>query len=46
MDTVVDYVNGKHDIHSELTVSDVENMNIEEKSFILNAHKSIDHILW
>ena len=36
MDTVVDYINGKHDIHSELTVSDIENMSDEEKSFVLN----------
>ena len=36
MDTVVDYTQGKHDIHSELTVSDVYNMNQEEKSFVLN----------
>jgi len=36
MDTVVDYANGKHDIHSELTVSDVYNMNEEEKAFVLN----------
>ena len=36
MDTVIDYCNGIHDIHSELTVSDVEKMTDEEKSFILN----------
>ena len=36
MDTVIDYTNGINDIHSELTVSDVENMTDEEKSFILN----------
>ena len=36
MDTVVDYTLGKHDIHSELTISDVENMTGEEKSFVLN----------
>lgn len=36
MDTVVDYTTGKHDIHSELTVSDVYSMNDEEKSFVLN----------
>ena len=36
MDTVVDYTQGKHDIHSELSVSDVYNMNEEEKAFILN----------
>jgi len=36
MDTVIDYINGKHDIHSELTVSNLENITEEEKSFILN----------
>ncbi len=36
MDTVVDYTSGKHDIHSELSVSDVNNMSGEEKAFILN----------
>ena len=36
MDTVVDYTQGKHDIHSELSVSDVNNLNNEEKAFILN----------
>ena len=36
MDTVVDYCNGMHDIHSELTVSDVETMSEEEKAFVLN----------
>lgn len=36
MDIVIDYSNGMHDIHSELTVSDVENMTDEEKSFVLN----------
>ena len=36
MDTVIDYAEGKHDIHSELTVTDVETMPDEEKSFILN----------
>ena len=36
MDTVIDYCNGKHDIHSELTVSDVEKMTDEEKSFVFN----------
>jgi alpha-amylase/alpha-mannosidase (GH57 family) len=35
-DTIIDYAEGAHDIHSELTVSDVENMSGEEKSFILN----------
>ena len=36
MDSVLDYQEGKHDIHSELTVSDLSNMTDEEKSFILN----------
>ena len=36
MDTVVDYTQGKHDIHSELSVSDVDNMSDEEKAFVLN----------
>ena len=36
MDSVIDYCNGRHDIHSELTVTDVEIMTDEEKSFILN----------
>ena len=36
MDTVIDYTNGFHDIHSELTVSNVETMTADEKSFVLN----------
>ena len=36
MDSVIDYCNGKHDIHSELTITDVENMTDEEKAFVLN----------
>ena len=36
MDTVIDYANGYHDIHSELTVSKVDEMTEEEKSFVLN----------
>ena len=36
VDTVIDYCNGFHDIHSELTISDVELMTEEEKSFVLN----------
>lgn len=36
MDTVINYINGFHDIHSELTISDTENLSQEEKSFILN----------
>lgn len=35
LDTIIDYVNGANDIHSELTVSDVSKMTTEEKSFIL-----------
>ncbi len=36
MDTIVNYINGYHDIHSELTISDTEKLSGEEKSFILN----------
>ncbi len=36
IDTVLDYANGCHDIHSELTTTDVKNLSQEEKSFILN----------
>lgn len=36
IDTIIDYANGAHDIHSELTVTDVEKMSHEEKTFILN----------
>ncbi|MBR1776532.1 hypothetical protein IJ750_05620 [bacterium] len=37
LDSIIDYSeNGFHDIHSELTVSDTENLTGEEKSFILN----------
>ena len=36
MDTIVDYVQGKHDIHSELSVSDVYNMSEDEKAFVIN----------
>lgn len=36
IDTVLDYANGCHDIHSELTTTDVENLSQEEKLFILN----------
>ncbi len=35
LDTIIDYVNGANDIHSELTVSDVKKMKNEEKSFVL-----------
>lgn len=36
MDTVIDYINGKQDIHSELSVSDTTLITDEEKAFILN----------
>ncbi len=36
MDTVIDYCNGKHDIHSELSVIDIETMTVDEKAFVLN----------
>lgn len=37
LDAILDYTeNGYHDIHSELTVSDTENLTDEEKAFILN----------
>ena len=36
MDTVLDYTQGKHDIHSELSVSNVYEMSSEEKAFVLN----------
>jgi alpha-amylase/alpha-mannosidase (GH57 family) len=36
IDTLIDYANGKQDIHSELTISDLNKMAYEEKSFILN----------
>ena len=35
-DTLLDYLNGKQDIHSELTTTDIETMSEEEKAFILN----------
>lgn len=35
-DMIIGYSNGVQDIHSELTVCDTENINQEEKSFILN----------
>ena len=34
MDSVIDYTNGYHDIHSELTVTDINDMTEEEKSFV------------
>ena len=36
MDTVLDYTQGRHDIHSELTISNVYEMSSEEKAFVLN----------
>ncbi|MCQ2738985.1 MAG: glycoside hydrolase family 57 protein [bacterium] len=36
LDTIIDYANGFNDIHSELSISDVNSMTGEEKSFILN----------
>ena len=36
IDTLIDYSNGANDIHSELTVADVETMTSEEKSFVVN----------
>ena len=36
MDSIIDYMNGRQDIHMELTLSDVEKITDEEKSFILN----------
>ena len=37
LDSIIDYAqNGYHDIHSELTASDVESLNDEERAFILN----------
>ena len=36
MDTVLNYTNGAHDIHSELSVCDIDSMTDEEKSFVLN----------
>lgn len=36
VDTLIDYENGAHDIHSELTVADVSKMSDEEKTFVLN----------
>ena len=36
IDTILDYSNGANDIHSELSLADVNNMTEEEKSFVLN----------
>ncbi len=35
LDTLIAYSEGAHDIHSELTISDVSIMSAEEKSFVL-----------
>jgi len=35
-DSLIDYSNGAHDIHSKLTVTPVENLTQEDKVFILN----------
>ena len=36
VDMLIDYTNGKKDIHSELTVADFDQINDEGKAFILN----------
>lgn len=37
IDSIIDYTeNGYHDIHSELTISEVSNFSDEEKAYILN----------
>ena len=36
VDMLIDYTKGKQDIHSELSVADVEQMDTEGKAFILN----------
>lgn len=37
LDALIDYgENGMHDIHSRLTVTDVENLNDDDKEFIIN----------
>jgi len=37
VDSIIDYTeNGFHDIHSELTVMDTDNLSDEEKAFIIN----------
>ena len=37
LDSILDYAqNGYHDIHSELTASDIESLSNEERAFILN----------
>ena len=35
LDAIIEYTEGMNDIHSELTVSDVSKMTMEEKSFVL-----------
>ena len=41
LDTIIDYTNGAQDIHSELSCADVETLNNEEKSFIINNFFSL-----
>lgn len=36
IDTIIDYSQGRHDIHSELTITDTNSMSDEEKAFVLN----------
>lgn len=36
LDSLIDYENGAHDLHSRLTVAPVENLSREDKVFILN----------
>lgn len=36
LDSLIDYENGAHDIHSRITVTPVENLSNEDKIFILN----------
>ena len=36
LDTLIDYSDNANDIHSELSITDVERMSNEEKSFVLN----------
>ena len=36
LDSIIDYSEGSNDIHSELSIKDVETLSDEEKSFIIN----------
>ena len=36
LDSLIEYSNGAHDIHSRLTVTDAENLSHDDKIFILN----------